>query len=98
MQSGTKNTKVLQLTDLQPFVGYWPLFYFLNPIHSRYDTLDGGSALCKASTYIQENTNRINAKTNLCLELDSKPRPQLSSERRQFMPMTAPTATVISKS
>jgi hypothetical protein len=27
---------------LQPFVP-WPLFQFLNPIHSRYDSLDRGS-------------------------------------------------------
>jgi hypothetical protein len=28
---------------LQPFDGPWPLFQFLNPIHSREDTLDEGS-------------------------------------------------------
>jgi hypothetical protein len=45
---------------LQPFVGPWKLFQFLDPIHSRYDSLDRGSASCKASTYTQ-NTNRLNA-------------------------------------
>jgi hypothetical protein len=34
-----------------PFVGLWPLFQFLIPIHSRYDSLDGGSAHRKASAY-----------------------------------------------
>jgi hypothetical protein len=42
---------------LQPFVGPWPLFEFLDPIHSQYDSLDGGSARHKASTYTQNNTN-----------------------------------------
>jgi hypothetical protein len=36
-----------------PFVGPWPHFQFLNPIHSRYDTLDGGSARRKAANYKQ---------------------------------------------
>jgi hypothetical protein len=42
---------------LQPFVGPWPLFQFRNPIHSRYDPLDGGSANRKASTYTQDSIN-----------------------------------------
>jgi hypothetical protein len=41
---------------LQPF-GPWPLFQFLNPIHSLQDSFDGGSARRKASTYTQNNTN-----------------------------------------
>jgi hypothetical protein len=40
-----------------PFVGPWPLFQCLNPINSRYDFLDGGSARHKAATYTQNNTN-----------------------------------------
>jgi hypothetical protein len=39
-----------------PFVGPWPLFQFLNPIHSRYDSLNGGSGRHKAATYTQNNT------------------------------------------
>jgi hypothetical protein len=35
--------------DLRPFGGHWPLFQFRNPIHSRYDSLNGGSARRKAS-------------------------------------------------
>jgi hypothetical protein len=36
---------------------YWTLATrFLNPMHSRYDSLDGGSARHKAATYIQNNT------------------------------------------
>jgi hypothetical protein len=32
-------------------------FQFRHPIHCRQDTLDGGSAHRKASTYTQDNTN-----------------------------------------
>jgi hypothetical protein len=36
-------------TGDQPFVGCWLVFYlFFHPIHSRQDSLDGGSALCWA--------------------------------------------------
>jgi hypothetical protein len=38
---------------LQPFVGPWPLFQFLNLVHSRWDSLKRGSARRKASTYSQ---------------------------------------------
>jgi hypothetical protein len=43
---------------LQPFVGPWPLFQFLYPTHSQYDSLDGGSTRRKASTYIHNNTEQ----------------------------------------
>jgi hypothetical protein len=42
--------------SLQPFVGPEPLFQFLEPLRSRYDSLDGGSACRKAATYTQNNT------------------------------------------
>jgi hypothetical protein len=42
---------------LQPFAEHWPHFQFLNPIHSRYESLDGGPAHRKAATYIQKNIN-----------------------------------------
>jgi hypothetical protein len=42
---------------LQPYVGPWPLFQFLNLIHSWYDSLDGGSARRKVAIYAQNNTN-----------------------------------------
>jgi hypothetical protein len=34
---------------------------FLNPIHSRYDSLDGGSARRKAVTYTGQHKHIINA-------------------------------------
>jgi hypothetical protein len=42
-------------TDLLLDLGRF--FQFLNPIHSREDSLDGGSAIRKAATYTQNNTN-----------------------------------------
>jgi hypothetical protein len=42
---------------LQPFVELWPIFQFLDPVHSQSDSLDGGSARRKAATYTQNNTN-----------------------------------------
>jgi hypothetical protein len=36
-----------------PLVGPWPLFKLTNPIYSRYDSLDGGSARRKAVIYTQ---------------------------------------------
>jgi hypothetical protein len=47
---------IIIIMVLQPF-GPWPLFQVLDPIHSRYDSLGGGSARLKASTYTQSNTN-----------------------------------------
>jgi hypothetical protein len=42
---------------LQPFIGPWPIFQFLDLIHSRKNALDGVSARHKAATYTQNNTN-----------------------------------------
>jgi hypothetical protein len=42
---------------LQPFVGLWPRFQFLNPVHSQQNSLDEWSACRKAATYTQKNTN-----------------------------------------
>jgi hypothetical protein len=48
---------IIIIMALQPFVESWPLFQFLHPVHSRYDSLDGESARRKVSTYTQNNTN-----------------------------------------
>jgi hypothetical protein len=50
---------------VQPSVGPWTLYQFLNPIHCRYNSLDGGSAHHKASTYTQEDTNTENIQTSM---------------------------------
>jgi hypothetical protein len=39
------------------FIGPWPLFQIRNSIHSRKDSLDGGSARLKVATYTQNSTN-----------------------------------------
>jgi hypothetical protein len=53
---------------LQPFVGPLPLFQFRHLLHSRLDSLDGGSAHRKAAACTQDSTTRrINAHGYLCL-------------------------------
>jgi hypothetical protein len=42
---------------LQPFVGPWPLFQFLDLLHGQQDSLDGGSARHKATTCTQDSRN-----------------------------------------
>jgi hypothetical protein len=44
---------IIIIMALQPFVGPWSLIQFLNPIHSRYESLGGGSARGKASICTQ---------------------------------------------
>jgi hypothetical protein len=48
---------------LQPFAGPWALFQFLDPIHSRWDSLDGGSARPKAATYRRQQTQNKRTQT-----------------------------------
>jgi hypothetical protein len=49
-----------------PFLGPWPLFQFLDPIHNQQGYLDGGSARRKAAAYTQNNTkHRINVHTDI---------------------------------
>jgi hypothetical protein len=74
---------IIIIMAVQPFVAHWPLFQFLYPIHSRQDSLVGGSARHKASTYTQNNTNRINTQyRHPYLEWDTNPRSRHPSERR----------------
>jgi hypothetical protein len=47
---------IIIIMAMQPFVVPWPLFKFLDPIQSRWDSLDGGTARHKAATYTH-NTN-----------------------------------------
>jgi phosphatidylglycerophosphate synthase len=48
---------IIIIMALQSFVWAWPLFQFLDPLHSWWDSLDGGSARRKAATYTEGNTN-----------------------------------------
>jgi hypothetical protein len=38
---------IIVIMALQSFVGLWPLFHFLDPIHSRYDSLDGDQPVAR---------------------------------------------------
>jgi hypothetical protein len=67
---------------LLPSVGPWPLFRVLNPTH----TVDRISWTGDQSVTRPLPTHRINAHRHPCLEWDSNPRSQLSSERRRFIP------------
>jgi hypothetical protein len=88
----------LSLWLYSPLVGPWPLFQFLNSIHSRWDSLDRGSVRHKAATCTQNNTNRINAHNrHPYLEWDSNPRSQCSSERAKTVHALARAATVIGR-
>jgi hypothetical protein len=73
-----------------PFVGPWSHFQFLNPIHSRWDPLDGGLARRKAAAYTQNNKTQ-NKRTHMrpYFELDSNTRSQPPRERRRLMPQPA---------
>jgi Na+/H+ antiporter NhaB len=44
---------IIIMMALQPFVGPWTLYKFLELIHSLWDSLDGGSVRTKAFTYTQ---------------------------------------------
>jgi hypothetical protein len=67
------------------FVGPWPLFHFLNPrLLGRGISPSQGRYL-----HTEQHRHRENAYRHPCLEWDSNPRSQRSSERRQFMPQTA---------
>jgi hypothetical protein len=82
-QTGLLMIKQLRLQHLPILITnitrkLWKLFQVLNPIHSRQNSVDGGSARRKAATYTQ-NTHR-----HPCLEWDSNTRSQRSSERRQL--------------
>jgi hypothetical protein len=57
---------------LQPVDGLRHTIQYLNPIHNRYDFMNRASTLRKASTYAENNTNRINAHGYPCFEGDAK--------------------------
>jgi hypothetical protein len=73
---------------LQAFVGPWPLLQFHIFLYRRQDSLDGRSARRKAVAYTHDNIQNKRTHRHPCLEWDSNPRPQCSSERRQFMSQT----------
>jgi hypothetical protein len=56
---GSKNMNLFLSLSLCGSAALWTLgtFQFLNPIHSRQDSLHWGSAHRKAATYTQDNIN-----------------------------------------
>jgi hypothetical protein len=50
---------------LQPFVRPWPLFQFLDLLHCRWNSLDGGSGRHKAATCTQDSTNVEQTQTDI---------------------------------
>jgi hypothetical protein len=57
---------------VQPFVGVWPLFQFLDLYHSRWDSLDGGSASRKAPAHRTTQTQNKCKQTSM-LQVGFKP-------------------------
>jgi hypothetical protein len=55
--------KTIIIMALQPFVGPWPLLQFLDPIHIRYDSFNGGSACREASLPTHRTTQTQNKHT-----------------------------------
>jgi hypothetical protein len=58
---------------LQHFIGPWPLLQFLDPIHSRYDSLDGDQPVARP-LFTHRTTQTQNKRTQYrhpCLEWDS---------------------------
>jgi hypothetical protein len=73
---------------LQPFDGHWPLFFqFLDPIHNQYGSLSGDQPVARPlpTHRTKQTQNKRTKYTHPCVEWDSNPRSQRSSERRQLM-------------
>jgi hypothetical protein len=59
-------------------------FQFLNPLHGRYNSLDGGSARRNTVTCTQDNTRKERTQ----IERESSQRPPHWNVRKQFMLQT----------
>jgi hypothetical protein len=77
---------------LQPFVGPWRLLQFRKIVYTdgRTPWMSDQSVARPLPTLRAIHTQNKRTHRNPCLEWDSNPRSQLSSERRQFMPQTTP--------
>jgi hypothetical protein len=79
---------------LTAFAGPWPLLHFRNHFFTQTVGLLGrGSASSKVTTYTQDNTNTKRIHRHPCLEWDSNPPSQRSSERRKSMTDGAATVS-----
>jgi hypothetical protein len=82
-----RKLKILSLSvALKPF-RLLPLFQFLNPIHSRYYSLDGESARRKVVTCIQNNTNTEKTHTDIHVSSGIRTHdPNVRASEEEFMP------------
>jgi hypothetical protein len=73
---------------LQPFAGPWPLLQFRNLFYTDGMAPWTGDQLVARPLPTHRTTQTQNKRTHRhsCIEWDSSPRSQCSSERRQFMP------------
>jgi hypothetical protein len=72
---------------LQPFVGPWRLFQFLNLFGQMVGLLRQAISQPQGRyLHTEQHKHRINARRHQCIQWDSNPRSQSSTERRQFMP------------
>jgi hypothetical protein len=72
---------------LQPFVGPWPLFQFLNSYTVGRAPWMGDEPVARP-LHAHSTAQRINTHRHPCLKWYSNPRSQCLSERRQFMLLT----------
>jgi hypothetical protein len=64
-----------------------PAFLFLDLLHGRSDSLDGDKPIARLlPARTEQHKHRINAHWHPCLKLNSNPRSQWLSGRKQFMP------------
>jgi hypothetical protein len=78
------NYIIIIIMALQPFVGPWPLFQFLDPIHGR-TPWTGDQPVASHLLAHRTTQNKRTKYRRSCLEWDSNPRSQRSSERTHFM-------------
>jgi hypothetical protein len=72
---------------LQPFVGPWLPFQFLDLFTLSIGLFERGNSPSQGSyLHTGQHKHRINAHSHPCLKCDSNPRSRCPSGRRQFMP------------
>jgi hypothetical protein len=78
---------------LQPSVGPWPFLQFRNLLYTvgRTRWTSDQPAVIRLPKHRATQTHNKRTHRHPCLEWDSNPRSQRSSERRQFMPYTTRT-------
>jgi hypothetical protein len=88
MSSAYIHSFIYSSMALQPLVGPWPLPQFRNLFYTdgRTSWTSDQPVARPLPTYRTIQTQNKRAHIHTCLEWDSNPRAQCSSERRRFMP------------